>query len=759
MKFTNGYWLTRKEITPIYAVEYGYHRIDGNQLTIYAPSIPITNRGDCVNIPMMTVVIDSPRENIIQVKIMHFKNSMSQGPCYHIRNETVHAVIEDTQDTLIYTSGNTSAVLSKKPKDWKLEFFRDGKRLTESSYRNMAHMTNTQTEKTYVTEQLLLDVGEKIYGLGERFTPFVKNGQTVDMWNADGGTASEQAYKNLPFYVSSKGYGVFVNDAGDVSFEIGSEKVERVQFSVPGESLEYMVIGGRDLKETINLYTDLTGKPALPPAWSFGLWLTTSFSTNYDEAVVTQFLDGMKARNIPLRVFHFDSFWMHAFEWCNFKWDKETFPEPEKMLERYHKRGLKLCVWINPYIAQNSELFDEACQKGYLLKKKDGTIWQTDLWQSGMGEVDFTNPDATKWYQEKLENLVDMGIDSFKTDFGERIPVKDIVYYDGSDPVKMHNYYSLLYNKAVFEVLERKLGKNKAAVFARAATTGGQQFPVHWGGDCSANYMSMAETLRGGLSLGLGGFGFWSHDISGFEQCATPDIYKRWCAFGLLSSHSRLHGGKTYRVPWLFDEEANDVLRYFVNLKCQLMPYLYAKAMEAVKYGLPMVRPMVLEFQKDRTCQALELQYMLGDALLVAPVFQEDGEVSYYLPEGDWVHLLDGRMKAGGRWYEETYDYMSLPLFVRENKILLKGSCDQKPDYDYLDGITVILSEFKEGASAEAVIPNVDGEEVAKVSVTQKEHVITVELSADTTWNIEKLGTQPQKVVKEGTVAKLYMEA
>ena len=206
MKFTNGYWLIKKEITPIYAVEYGYHRVDGNQLTIYAPSIPITNRGDCVNIPMMTVVFQSPQENIIQVKIVHFKGSVQQGPYYHLNNKDVHVEIEETEDQIIYTSGETSAVISKKQRDWKIEFFRSGKLLTESSYRNIAHMTNEKTDKSYVTEQLLLDVGEKIYGLGERFTPFVKNGQIVDMWNADGGTASEQAYKNLPFYVSNMVY-------------------------------------------------------------------------------------------------------------------------------------------------------------------------------------------------------------------------------------------------------------------------------------------------------------------------------------------------------------------------------------------------------------------------------------------------------------------------------------------------------------------------------------------------------------------------
>lgn len=648
-------------------------------------------------------------------------------------------------------------MISKAKKSWKVEFYRDDKLLTESSYRNMAHMSNRNTGKKYMVEQLRLDVGEQIYGLGERFTAFVKNGQNVDMWNEDGGTASEQTYKNIPFYITSKGYGVFVDNAGDVSYEIGSEKVERVQFSVEGEKLEYYVIGGNTPKESIGLYTDLTGKPALPPAWTFGLWLTTSFSTNYDEVIVTSFLDEMKERDIPLRVFHFDSFWMHAYEWCNFAWDSETFPNPEAMLKRYHDRGLKLCVWINPYISQNSILFDEAAQKGYLLKTKDGGIWQTDLWQTGMGEVDFTNPAAVKWYQDKLEHLIDMGVDSFKTDFGERIPVKDVVYYDHSDPVKMHNYYSFLYNKAVFDLLERKLGKNEAALFARAATTGGQQFPVHWGGDCSASYLSMAETLRGGLSLGLGGFGFWSHDISGFEQCATPDIYKRWCAFGLLSSHSRLHGGTTYRVPWLFDEESCDVLRHFVKLKCRLMPYLYSQAVESTQSGLPMLRAMLLEYPQDRTCQMLDQQYMFGENLLVAPIFNENGEVEYYLPEGKWVHLLDNRVVDGAGWKKETYDYMSLPLFVRENSILLLGNCDEKPDYDYLQDITICIPEFSNDGKAEIMIPTKEGAASVKVTAKRVEDRIEVEISEDIEWNVKKIGREASRIEKDGRKATIFL--
>ena len=262
----------------------------------------------------------------------------------------------------------------------------------------------------------------------------------------------------------------------------------------------------------------------------------------------------MADRDLPLHVFHFDCFWMREFHWCNFEWDRRCFPDPAAMLARLKARGLRICVWINPYIAQRSALFDEGMAAGYLVKRPNGDVWQWDRWQAGMGLVDFTNPDACRWFGDKLRALVDMGVDCFKTDFGERIPT-DVVWHDGSDPLKMHNYYAYLYNKTVFEVLEEKLGVGEAAVFARSATAGGQQFPVHWGGDSTATFESMAESLRGGLSLCLSGFGFWSHDMGGFEQTASADVYKRWCAFGLLSSHSRLHGSGSYRVPWLFDND------------------------------------------------------------------------------------------------------------------------------------------------------------------------------------------------------------
>ncbi len=282
MKFTSGYWLVRKEMTPLYAVEYADHRILGKELTIYAPEKHITGRGDCLNIGMLTVRLTSPMEDVIKVSITHFQGEPFKGPFAPVKEIDPKVSINETETEIIYQSGHTKAIVDKRPGCWGIRFF-DGERpLTDTGFRNMARMKNNETGKSYMVEQLALDIGEYVYGLGERFTPFVKNGQIVDMWNEDGGTASEIAYKNIPFYITNKGYGVLVDSTGDVSYEIASEKVERVQFSVEGERLDYYFLNGSTPKGTIAKYTLLTGRPALPPAWSFGLWLTTSFTTNYD---------------------------------------------------------------------------------------------------------------------------------------------------------------------------------------------------------------------------------------------------------------------------------------------------------------------------------------------------------------------------------------------------------------------------------------------------------------------------------------------
>jgi len=719
MKFTNGFWRIRDGYTVLSPAEAYDARDHHGTLEVFAPVKRVTQRGDVLNAPQLTFEVLAPAPDVLRVKISHFQGGLPRSPQFELApvqkgNPAVH--IDAHQASI--TSGRLTARFARGASPWNLEFLGDGEALTRSESKGAGWVTGPGAS-TFMKEELSLDVGENVYGLGERFGTFVKNGQVVDLWNEDGGTSSEQTYKNVPFYLTNRGYGVFINHPELVSLEVGSEKLGRVQFSVEGEVLEYFVFYGPTPKEILTKYTALTGRAPLPPLWSFGLWLTTSFTTSYDEKTVTGFIEGMAERRLPLSVFHFDCFWMREFHWTDFLWDDRTFPDPKGMLTRLKAKGLKVCVWINSYIAQRSVLFEEGRRHGYLIKKPDGGVWQTDLWQAGMAIVDFTNPAACAWFAGKLEALLDMGVDCFKTDFGERIPT-ECTYFDGSDPKRMHNFYPYLYNKTVFDLLERKRGKGEAVVFARSATAGGQKFPVHWGGDCASTFPAMAESLRGGLSLGLSGFGFWSHDIGGFEGTPPEALFHRWLAFGLLSSHSRLHGSNSVRVPWLYGDQAVEVTRFFTNLKMTLMPYLFAQAVATTQTGVPVMRAALLEYPDDLVCQTLDRQYFLGDSLLVAPVFREDGRVDVYLPEGTWTHLLTGKTVQGPIWRRETHDALSLPLYARPNSLVGFTSERTRPDADWTKTLTVKAFALTEGVTARTTVVDTQGQELGEVAVTRK---------------------------------------
>lgn len=750
MKFTDGYWGIRPGVTALHPAEAYDVEATESSVTVYAPTQRIRRRGDVLNRPLATVRLSSPMPDVVAVRILHHAGGLQRPPAFDLPGATAAPVTTRAGDDVAeLTSGGLTARVVRG-EDWRLDFVAGDRVLTSSSTKGMGFMT-TPDGVHHVAQRLDLAPGDVVYGLGERFGPLVKNGQTVDIWNNDGGTASEQAYKNVPFYLTNAGYGVFVNHPGLVSFELASELVSRTQFSVAGQELEYLVIHGPTPKEILRRYTALTGRPARVPAWSYGLWLSTSFTTDYDEATVASFVDGMAERDLPLSVFHFDTFWMREFNWCDFEWDPRTFPDPEGMLARLKARGLRICVWINPYIAQRSPLFAQGAEKGYLVRRPDGSVWQWDRWQAGMGLVDFTNPEARAWYASHLRRLMDMGVDAFKSDFGERVPT-DVVWDDGADPERMHNYYTLLYNQTVFEALQERHGDGGAVVFARSATTGGQRFPVHWGGDNDSTFASMAESLRGGLSLAMSGFGYWSHDIGGFENLPDPAVFKRWIPFGLLSSHSRLHGSTSYRVPWAFDDEAVDVLRRFTRLKLRLMPYLSAMAREAYEDGVPILRPMALEFPDDPATTYLDRQYLLGDRLLVAPVMSADDTVSYYVPAGTWTSLLDGAQVTGPRWVSETHGFDSVPALVRPDTVLPLGAVDDRPDYVYADGITLRLYELADGHDSTLVVPAAEGE--ARVTYRVRREGPRIDVSSDrddVAWRVELAGTRTVVHAEPGT--------
>lgn len=754
MKVSDGFWLNKNGYDVGWAVQIYEIKADSSSVTVYGASQWISNKGMTLGGPMLTVRFSSTLENSIKVNISHYTGGIVKKPSLPLYEDSSFKPVINRLSGGGYEliSGDTSVRIGKEKGEWDISYRYGEKLLTKCGRRTTSVITREEQLKnsgrerffarsdnggdTFIREMLNISVGEYIYGFGEKFTAFVKNGQTAEIWNNDGGTCTEQSYKSVPFFVSSRGYGVFVNHTEKVVFNVGDENVTKTAFTVQGETLEYFLFGGETIADVISRYTALTGRPALPPPWSFGLWLSTSFTTDYDEKIVNSFVDEMKRRDIPLEVFHFDCFWMKEYEWCSFEWDKRKFPEPKAMLERLKEKGLKICLWINPYIAQKSPVFAECAEKGYFIKNKDGSIFQCDMWQPGMAVIDFTYPQARQWFGDKIRSLAKMGVDAVKTDFGERIPT-DVVYHDGSDPFKMHNFYAYLYNKTVYDAL--KSAKGSACLFARAASAGCQQFPVHWGGDCFSDYESMWETLRGGLSLCMSGFGFFSHDIGGFEAEGTPDLYKRWTAFGLMSTHSRCHGSSSYRVPWHFDEESCDVSRHFVKLKGRLMPYLWANAVITHETGVPMMRAMAVDFTSDRSALTVDTQYMLGDSLLVAPVFGEEGECSFYLPTGGiWTDIQTGEQLRGGSWYSKKYDYFGMPLYARPCSIIVYGDFKGTADYDYTENMHIVVYGLEEGDTAETCVYDREGRTAVSIRAVRKGESIQLTVSgADKPFTVE----------------------
>ncbi|KAF2755588.1 hypothetical protein EJ05DRAFT_467758 [Pseudovirgaria hyperparasitica] len=739
MKFRDGMWLVAADKTVQYAEDI--HTITPSQnnrsLSLLCPTRHIRSRGDTLNLATMSVDITAEFDGVISVEVAHFRGARKKGPDFELypdgRPDGPSELLKDDKGTTL-TSGRLAVTVGPNKDTFDIKFHESGnpgRDLTSLLSRSVgfaytpALTSPKQVEdlvgagiKHYIFTQTELGVGESIHGLGERFGAWNKVGQSIEVWNEDGGTSSEQAYKNVSFWLSNRGYGVFIDTPDKIELEIGSERSCRLQTSVEGHRLKWYIIYGPTPKEVLTKYSILTGKAGKVPAWSFGLWLSTSFTTNYDEATVSHFLEEMQSRQIPVEVFHYDCFWLKEFHWCDFEFDIAAFPDPAGSIKRLKSAGLmrKVCVWTNPYLGQASPIFAYAAEKGYLLKRPNGDIFQWDLWQTGMGIVDFTNPAAKEWFVGCLSKLFDLGVDCIKTDFGERIPTRDVAWHDTSvDPSRMHNYYSFIYNKCVYEALQSRYGADQAVLFARTACAGTQRFPLIWGGDCESTPPALAESLRGGLSIGLSSHTYWSSDIGGFEGSPPPWIYKRWVAFGLVCSHSRLHGSNSYRVPWLIDndskekENCTEVLRTWVQLKRRLMPYLFAQAQESAEKGWPLsVRAMALEFPDDPTAWFCDRQFMLGSQLLVAPVFNEDGSVEFYLPPGRWTNFWSGEIVDTPGWRKESHGFLTLPLYVRDGTLLVLGKEPAETDtegfaYDWLTDAELRLYSTKEGDKARLV--------------------------------------------------------
>lgn len=553
---------------------------------------------------------------------------------------------------------------------------------------------------------------ERFVGLGEKFTPLDKRGQRALMWNFDAfGSESDRSHKNVPLYLSSRGYGVLVDSGMPVEFDICQSTHSCVQILVPDDLIDYYVLAGPTPVEILDRYDRLTSRPTLPPKWAFGTWISSGFVKDSQQRVLDR-ASRIRDRGIPCDVLHLDCYWQVAGAWSDLRWDAEQFPDPTGMLATLAEQNFKVSLWMNPYVMTGSPRYADAAEAGYFLRRRDGSVYVADTWHGSHpagGIVDFTNPAAVDWFASLLRPLLEQGVSVFKTDFAEGVPA-DAVAYNGMTGVELHNVYTLLFNDVVSAVTRQVAGHG--TVWARSSYLGGQRHSAQWSGDVNATYPAMASTLRGGLSHGLSGVPFWSHDSGGFHGTPTPDLYVRWAQFGALSPLVRLHG-TTSRLPWDFPADAERAVVDALRLRYRLMPYLYSAAAVAARTGAPMIRALLVDSPDDPAAWTAELEYRLGPDLLVAPIVTPEGRRHVYLTEGDWVDFWTGEVHAGGRHLRVHRPLGQIPLFVRYGALIpVMPPADRVGDGAFSD-VTVLSF----GATdASTVVHDIDGDTTIRAS-------------------------------------------
>ncbi len=540
----------------------------------------------------------------------------------------------------------------------------------------MGQTQHTDAQHAFLSLDLHYD--EHIYGFGESYGDLDKRETEQVLWIQEGfSNASTATYKRAPFFMSTRGYGMYINTSNAVRCNVGN--LEHTALSVivdDTDFLDFFLINGPSLKDILPRYTSITGKPGLPPKWSFGLWMGR-ISYNRQDQVETV-AQQLREQEIPCDVIHIDTDWYENDWECDLEFGASKFPDPAGMMTTLSEAGFRVCLWQWPNMVVTSDMFHEALEHGYLVTRKNGKAYLFTGFEQDAGFIDYSNPDAVAWVQEKFRKLFELGVAVIKVDFGEGAP-PDAVYH-GVGSESMHSLYPLLYNKAIYDITQEY--HDYGVVWARSAWAGSQRYPVHWSGDGISRYEDLACVLRATLSFGMTGFPFYSHDIGGFSGLPSSDEYIRWAQLGLFASHSRAHGVPP-REPWEYGEEANKIFRKYTNLRYQLMPYIYSQSVVCCDTSIPMVRALVLDYQDDPTTYTLDDQYLFGDSILIAPILNAVNRRRVYFPAGDWVDYWTGEVISGPSWKMVDAPLDTMPMYVRSGAIIpfapLMQYVDEKP--------------------------------------------------------------------------------
>lgn len=537
-----------------------------------------------------------------------------------------------------------------------------------------------------VNPVFLLSPNERIYGCGESFSSLNKVGQKVHLSVTDPqGPETDGMYKPVPFYFSNRGYGIFMHTSAPVTADFGQSYIGAQRLFMADEQIDLFVFFGSP-KDILDEYTNITGKSPMLPLWSFGTWMSriTYFSQEEGLNIARQ----LRKHKIPADVIHFDTGWFGVDWQCDYEFARDRFPDPVGMLKQLKNDGFHTCLWQLPYFTPKNRFFLEIIEKGLHVKNADGGMPYEDA------VLDFTNPQTVKWYQQKILGLLKQGVSTIKCDFGEAAPYNGL-YHNGRGGLYEHNLYPLRYNKALWEAVEQQY-PGEGIIWARSAWAGSQRYALHWGGDAATNNIGMLGDLRGGLSFGLSGFSFWSHDMGGFVTASPEDIYRRWLPFGFLSSHTRAHGAPPTE-PWLISESFTKAFRQAAEMKYKLMPYVYAQAKDCSLHGLPMVRALLVEFPEDPGAWLVEDEYMFGSQMLVAPLMESGNSRSVYLPSGcKWIDYQTGKVYESG-WQTIKAGEIPAVILVRDGSVIPHAPLAQRTDQ--INWSKIELREYKAAAT------------------------------------------------------------
>lgn len=577
--------------------------------------------------------------------------------------------VTETNDKIVYSSDYGTIQINKNP--WRIVLKDKAGRIlsqtaalsdadsTQVKYTPFCFVKRGSDNARRINLVFTLTADEMIFGCGESATGLNKAGQKVNLFVTDPqGPETDQMYKPIPFFMSNRGYGMFMHTSAPVTCDFGATYIGLNKMFMGDENLDLFVFFGEP-KDILDEYTDLVGKPGMPPLWSFGTWMSriTYFSEKegYDVAA------NIRKNKYPCDVIHFDTGWFDVDWQCDYKFSENRFQNPQQMLKDLRSQGFHVCLWQLPYFTPKNRYFSELIEKDMYVKNGNGELPYEDV------VLDFSNPETVKWYQDKLAGLLNIGVSAIKVDFGEAAPLNGI-YASGKSGWYEHNLYPVRYDMAVSEITKKLHNEN--IMWARAAWAGSQRYPLHWGGDAATTNTGLLGTLRAGLSFGLSGFSFWSHDMGGFVKSTPEDLYCRWIPFGFLTSHTRAHGAPPTE-PWLYDSKrVQDVFRKSAEMKYRLMPYVYAQAKECTEKGLPMLRALFVEFPDDPGAWKVDDEYLFGSQILVAPLL-ESGMTgrTVYLPEGKWIDYQTEKVYEGG-WHRIEAGSLPIIMLVRDGSVL-----------------------------------------------------------------------------------------